>query len=266
MLEKWNNRNAVVSYWISTSNHNGCSATARVQRLYLIEFLHQTTTDFEHACTNTGLYLIEFLHQTTTRTGAIWTCRGCILLNFYIKPQQRVRHVIGHSVVSYWISTSNHNCSSRLSWATSVVSYWISTSNHNGTGSALADALLYLIEFLHQTTTPPWAWARQVSLYLIEFLHQTTTIVVRCLSIRRLYLIEFLHQTTTSTLRESTSSSCILLNFYIKPQPRPSPPVCLIVVSYWISTSNHNRVVRRPIGGTVVSYWISTSNHNFSAK
>ena len=33
-----------------------------------------------------------------------------------------------------------------------------------------------------------------------------------------LYLIEFLHQTTTFILRELTSLSCILLNFYIKPQ------------------------------------------------
>ena len=34
-----------------------------------------------------------------------------------------------------------------------------------------------------------------------------------------LYLIEFLHQTTTRRERLSQSDSCILLNFYIKPQP-----------------------------------------------
>ena len=56
--------------------------------------------------------------------------------------------------------------------------------------------------------------------------------------------------------------SCILLNFYIKPQLTVKRILNFGVVSYWISTSNHNRVVRRPIGGTVVSYWISTSNHN----
>ena len=34
--------------------------------LYLIEFLHQTTTDAEYADLAATLYLIEFLHQTTT--------------------------------------------------------------------------------------------------------------------------------------------------------------------------------------------------------
>ena len=33
-----------------------------------------------------------------------------------------------------------------------------------------------------------------------------------------LYLIEILHQTTTITIRFTTSCSCILLKFYIKPQ------------------------------------------------
>ena len=35
--------------------------------------------------------------------------------------------------------------------------------------------MLYLIEFLHQTTTRPDVEASQQELYLIEFLHQTTT-------------------------------------------------------------------------------------------
>ena len=35
----------------------------------------------------------------------------------------------------------------------------------------------------------------------------------------KLYLIEFLHQTTTVNNPENTIYSCILLNFYIKPQP-----------------------------------------------
>ena len=57
---------------------------------------------------------------------------GCILSKFYIKPQQRVRHKIGHSVVSYRNSTSNHNMNARRQWRYQ----------------------LYLIEILHQTTTP----------------------------------------------------------------------------------------------------------------
>ena len=79
---------------------------------------------------------------------------------------------------------------------------------------------LYLIEFLHQTTTPLGGRVKKKSLYLIEFLHQTTTTTARRGRSRRLYLIEFLHQTTTFAVSRTACSRCILLNFYIKPQPR----------------------------------------------
>ena len=36
-------------------------------KLYLIEILHQTTTDALDAYRDFGLYLIEILHQTTTK-------------------------------------------------------------------------------------------------------------------------------------------------------------------------------------------------------
>ena len=79
--------------------------------------------------------------------------------------------------------------------------------------------MLYLIEFLHQTTTDEPVIPLLLQLYLIEFLHQTTTGEPRRLSAARLYLIEFLHQTTTKNRRDTPPCSCILLNFYIKPQP-----------------------------------------------
>ena len=56
-------------------------------------------------------------------------------------------------------------------------------------------------------------------LYLIEFLHQTTTFAGRGAACARLYLIEFLHQTTTICSCSHSTCGCILLNFYIKPQP-----------------------------------------------
>ena len=40
------------------------------------------------------LYLIEFLHQTTTRVGCCRSPPRCILLNFYIKPQPMCRSVV----------------------------------------------------------------------------------------------------------------------------------------------------------------------------
>ena len=120
----------VVSYWISTSNHN------------------YTHVD----CSKFMLYLIEFLHQTTTFKFNYIFIFCCILLNFYIKPQLSSSITFSYFVVSYWISTSNHNFCSVLFFS--------------------------------------------LMLYLIEFLHQTTTYGVILLFV----------------------SGCILLNFYIKPQ------------------------------------------------
>ena len=57
-------------------------------KLYLIEILHQTTTMSAAILLLFRLYLIEILHQTTTsRTVNSFRFR-CILLKFYIKPQQ----------------------------------------------------------------------------------------------------------------------------------------------------------------------------------
>ena len=58
------------------------------KKLYLIEILHQTTTYAENANEWGGLYLIEILHQTTTERERGLQADGCILLKFYIKPQQ----------------------------------------------------------------------------------------------------------------------------------------------------------------------------------
>ena len=144
---------SVVSYRNSTSNHNNSGHCAIANKLYLIEILHQTTT-----CGSARVHT-----------------SGCILSKFYIKPQQRVRHRIGHSccilskfyikpqhfsvsnsvnyVVSYRNSTSNHNNNFNGDQYSMVVSYRNSTSNHNPDVEASSSDLLYLIEILHQTTT-----------------------------------------------------------------------------------------------------------------
>ena len=77
----------VVSYSISTSNHNNLQSILLCLKLYLIPFLHQTTTVIiigEKIC---WLYLIPFLHQTTTCFGIYRGYQCCILFHFYIKPQ-----------------------------------------------------------------------------------------------------------------------------------------------------------------------------------
>ena len=235
-------------------------------RLYLIEILHQTTTRVQLVRFPLVLYLIEILHQTTTARPAGLRFSCCILLKFYIKPQQRSSPMEISAVVSYWNSTSNHNM-------------------RHAVGMPLR---LYLIEILHQTTTRVQLVRFPLVLYLIEILHQTTTArpaglrfsccillkfyikpqlswlyaspfcvvsywnstsnhnwTAAILAIGMLYLIEILHQTTTSTIGGRYPKGCILLKFYIKPQQREAQRGLIQVVSYWNSTSNHNSWIGR---------------------
>ena len=209
----------VVSYSISTSNHNLGLFGQVFFELYLIPFLHQTTTAALHDHRVAQLYLIPFLHQTTTTAKAIIFHLCCILFHFYIKPQLgRRRNYLG-LVVSYSISTSNHNVLEVIEYTALVVSYSISTSNHNLFDDRSAPSVvvsysistsnhnlyikeynvaeLYLIPFLHQTTTFDCDAVFRIWLYLIPFLHQTTTKCMAVSSCWLLYLIPFLHQTTT---------------------------------------------------------------------
>ena len=121
---------------------------------------------------------------------------GCILLKFYIKPQHTANVYNLLYVVSYRNSTSNHNMSHWRATSQGVVSYRNSTSNHNSRAYPNSLMSLYLIEILHQTTTPTTSHISWIQLYLIEILHQTTTLALILIRLCR----------------------CILSKFYIKPQ------------------------------------------------
>ena len=145
----------------------------------------------------TKLYLIEILHQTTTCSQLLRLFAGCILSKFYIKPQQRIRHKIGHSccilskfyikpqpycyraeydgVVSYRNSTSNHNSDFDKGEKFNVVSYRNSTSNHNSYRFSVG--AYRVVSYRNSTSNhnSVIACAPRFELYLIEILHQTTT-------------------------------------------------------------------------------------------
>ena len=123
--------NYVVSYRNSTSNHNTYVGRKSAGPLYLIEILHQTTTEVGVKILNVALYLIEILHQTTTCGKCEECLRRCILSKFYIKPQHITPDYLSYRVVSYRNSTSNHNITILRSVSITVVSYRNSTSNHN---------------------------------------------------------------------------------------------------------------------------------------
>ena len=209
---------AVVSYRNSTSNHNPVI----------------TLDDLA------VLYLIEILHQTTTRPQLLRLQSGCILSKFYIKPQlrrfnERLRHV-----VSYRNSTSNHNNVLYNAIRSAVVSYRNSTSNHNSRTPLNTFPVLYLIEILHQTTTPPF-----LSLLLLRCILSKFYIKPQRCSCTTLKCEVVSYRNSTSNHNEM--DCCFMRS---------------MVVSYRNSTSNHNRSGYYEPSRPVVSYRNSTSNHN----
>ena len=165
-----------------------------------------------------GLYLIEILHQTTTQMLPVIWHIGCILLKFYIKPQHTQCHFVILRVVSYWNSTSNHNSSFAPLSASNVVSYWNSTSNHNSClciNGETAVVSYWNSTSNHNSTFAPLSASNVVSYWNSTSNHNSS---FAPLSASKLYLIEILHQTTTLIRLIAALLSCILLKFYIKPQ------------------------------------------------
>ena len=187
---------SVVSYRNSTSNHN--RIRLRFSERIVVSYRNSTSNHNKNngATAIKMLYLIEILHQTTTVTATAPDVRRCILSKFYIKPQLPV------ALLRYVV----------------VVSYRNSTSNHNGLAAIPSGRMLYLIEILHQTTTPAALQLLLVVLYLIEILHQTTTVDVHEFHEVRCILSKFYIKPQRLSLRNSSGTSCILSKFYIKPQ------------------------------------------------
>ena len=79
----------VVYHPIPTSNHNDRDVRSLTFQLYIILFLHQTTTAMLGRSYWLLLYIILFLHQTTTLRGLLQQARRCISSYSYIKPQLR---------------------------------------------------------------------------------------------------------------------------------------------------------------------------------
>ena len=143
----------VVSYRNSTSNHNRIVCTKIEIQLYLIEILHQTTTNRPHVkrfrrCILSKFYikpqlglrsikppicciLSKFYIKPQQSLILAKSTQSCILSKFYIKPQLFVFQCLIGCVVSYRNSTSNHNRARTGADGESVVSYRNSTSNHN---------------------------------------------------------------------------------------------------------------------------------------
>ena len=185
------------------------------------------------------LYLIEILHQTTTGNLDDQRPERCILSKFYIKPQPVDSPAHYGMVVSYRNSTSNHN--SGTTTPNSALLYLIEilhqTTTRPPAGFFLKCCILSKFYIKPQLEDAPAYISRVVSYRnstsnhnYPDYLHYTGA----------LYLIEILHQTTTPVMAIRFRVSCILSKFYIKPQQLTGIGFSIWVVSYRNSTSNHN--------------------------
>ena len=77
----------VVYHLVPTSNHNGCRHLPPARRLFIILFLHQTTTADVNPFKQDSLFIILFLHQTTTLLPQFLDDLRCLSSCSYIKPQ-----------------------------------------------------------------------------------------------------------------------------------------------------------------------------------
>ena len=74
------------------------------------------------------LYLIEILHQTTTETSRAESAERCILLKFYIKPQLSLQsgfHAVSCILLKFYIKPQ-HTCICRfLSFRCILLKFYI---------------------------------------------------------------------------------------------------------------------------------------------
>ena len=146
-----------------------------------------------------------------------------------------------------------------------VVVYLLTpTSNHNYLFLCSWCRLLYIFWLLHQTTTlgnakrirvrcisfdsyiKPQHFYRVANWENVVYLLTPTSNHNCCeshLSGLQLYIFWLLHQTTTVSGRSGILIRCISFDSYIKPQPKPSFSLALLVVYLLTPTSNHNLTI-----------------------
>ena len=252
--------------------------------LYIVLFLHQTTTAGINPALALSLYIVLFLHQTTTSGYETRREVRCISYYSYIKPQP-----------SLWFWGKTNGCISYYSYIKpqlqrvwpfnlSVVYRTIPTSNHNWGFVKGFTTKLYIVLFLHQTTTyagkglgfggcisyysyikpQPYyglcCWIHVVYRTIPTSNHNLSRI---CSRTSWLYIVLFLHQTTTLNLMKRKPLCCISYYSYIKPQLQflLAEEVLSCISYYSYIKPQHTQGKGRNC--RVVYRTIPTSNHNF---
>ena len=124
-----------------------------VCQLYIVLFLHQTTTPTAIYDLVVQLYIVLFLHQTTTRLQLMVFMACCISYYSYIKPQLASKTTRRNTGCISYYSYIKPQHVGNLTFRYLVVYRTIPTSNHNKITCFIVKHPLYIVLFLHQTTT-----------------------------------------------------------------------------------------------------------------
>ena len=142
---------------------------------FLVRFLHQTTTSsITHSCNIGCISSVSYIKPQHDWV-LLFALNRCISSVSYIKPQHTSLQWMEIYVVYRPFPTSNHNTLAVLADCYTVVYRPFPTSNHNRRIAYCLFYTLYIVRFLHQTTTFLTLCSSAVELYIIRFLHQTTT-------------------------------------------------------------------------------------------
>ena len=122
---------AVVYRPFPTSNHNTNIDECQANKLYIVRFLHQTTTQKVSGIIGGRLYIVRFLHQTTTLELEGQHLKSCISSVSYIKPQHKNKFVYLHTSCISSVSYIKPQLLRCASGDTDVVYRPFPTLNHN---------------------------------------------------------------------------------------------------------------------------------------
>ena len=142
------------------------------------------------------MFIILFLHQTTTKYNIIRPNNSCLSSCSYIKPQLGGLGLLNGLCCLSSCSYIKPQLPIYSEYRTKVVYHLVPTSNHNQQMYSVSRNMLFIILFLHQTTT----CSRSTSKFSM------------------LFIILFLHQTTTATQQNDWNLGCLSSCSYIKPQ------------------------------------------------
>ena len=138
----------------------------------------------------------SYIKPQLVRFGTTFSER-CLSSCSYIKPQHNNVGAAQTQVVYHLVPTSNHNECGNFRADGPVVYHLVPTSNHNSHGQRpRSSAVVY-----HLVPTSNHNLVMEIGhadeLFIILFLHQTTTVSHIFSVLRLLFIILFLHQTTT---------------------------------------------------------------------